>query len=342
MKILENVDLSAYSTMRLGGKARYLSEASSDQELLRLVEWAKSKKQPFIVIGQGSNIVWRDEGFEGLVIVNKILGRKVLGEDSSGATIRLGAGENWDEVVAWTIEHDWGGLELLSKIPGTVGAAPIQNIGAYGQELSKVLVEVEALDTKTMAFGAVVNAACNFGYRTSRFKTTDKGRYAITAVTLKLNKDQPKPPFYESLEEYFKDNGITSYTRQVVRDAVAAIRSAKLPDPSAVNNNGSFFINPVVGKELADKIASRYPDIVSWPTDDGQVKLSAGWLIEQAGFKDIHDPATGMATWKGSALVMVNERASKTADLLAFKKKIVDKVNAMFGVNLQQEPELLP
>ena len=340
--IRENVSLSDYSTMRLGGKSRYLGEAHTDRDIVDLLQWSKQKKVPYIVVGQGSNIVWRDEGFAGLIIVNRIRGREVISEDESGATMRLASGENWDDAVAWVVKQSWSGLEFLSKIPGTVGAAPVQNIGAYGHELSEVLVEVEAYDTESEAFGGIAAAACEFGYRTSRFKTTDKGRFIITGISLRLSKEQPQPPFYESLQSYFDEHSITSYTRETIRDAVTAIRAVKLPDPSRVKNNGSFFINPIVDKSKFERVKHRYPDIKAWPMSDGRIKLSAGWMVERAGLKNMHDKQTGMATWKGSALVVVNERAKKTADLLKFKKKIIDQVQAMFGITIEQEPELLP
>lgn len=342
MNIQENVDLSSHSTMRLGGKARYLSEAASEEDIRDIVEWAKAKQIPFLMIGDGSNIVWRDEGFAGLIIVNRLRGRKILNEDEAGATISIGGGENWDEVVAWTVEKGWSGIEFLSRIPGTVGAAPVQNIGAYGAELADTLIEVEAFDTEHMAFGGIAKEACGFAYRTSRFKGADKGRFLITGIVLKLNKNQPAPPFYESLQAYFDEHKITDYSRETVREAVTAIRGVKLPDPSVVNNNGSFFTNPIISKEQFENLQKRYPDIKGWPTAEGDVKVSAGWLVEKAGFKDFHDQQTGMGTWKGSALVLVNERARHTSDLLEFKQKIVFKVDELFDIVLEQEPELLP
>jgi UDP-N-acetylmuramate dehydrogenase len=342
VNIKENVNLANYSTMRLGGSAKWLAQANSENDIVELLNWAKIHNTPYIMIGQGSNIVWKDEGFPGLVIVNKILGREILKKDEDGLTLRIGAGEVWDDIVAWTVEKGYSGIEFLSRIPGTVGAAPVQNIGAYGSELSETLIEVEAYDTQTQAFEGILKQGCDFGYRSSRFKKADKGRFMITAIVLKLNKRQPTPPFYESLESYFKDHGIKSYTPAVIREAVTAIRKIKLPDPSVVNNNGSFFTNPIIDKTKFDRLLANYPDIKGWPHDN-QVKLSAGWLVEKAGFsKDMHDDRTGIATWKGSALVVVNERARHTADLLTFKQKIVGKVKEMFGVTLEQEPELLP
>lgn len=342
MNIQENVDLSAHSTMRLGGKARWLAEVSSEEEVRELVEWAKAKQAAFLIIGDGSNIVWRDEGFPGLIIVNCLRGRKLLSEDENGATIWVAGGEKWDDVVAWTVEKGWGGIEFLSKIPGTAGAAPVQNIGAYGAELADTLVEVEAFDTQSVAFGGIAKEACGFAYRTSRFKDTDKGRFLITGIVLRLTKSQPAPPFYESLQAYFDEHKITDYSRETIRDAVTAIRSVKLPDPSVVNNNGSFFTNPIIPAEQFEKLKSKYPDIKGWPASDGPTKVAAGWLVEQAGFKGVHDPETGMATWPAQSLVLVNEHAKNTANLLAFKQKIVSKVDELFGIVLEQEPELLP
>lgn len=328
--------------MRLGGNARYLVDIESTDDAVEAVAWAKEHKVPFLVIGRGSNIVWRDEGYDGLIMVNKIPGRQVMSEDESSATLSLASGENWDEVVAWSVEQNLTGLEFLSLIPGTVGAAPIQNIGAYGGELSSVLLEVQTYDSKENCFIGLMSESCDFGYRTSRFKTTDHGRFIITGVVVKLKKANPAPPFYESLQAYLDEHGFSTYTPNVIRNAVIAIRSSKLPDPEKVSNNGSFFTNPVIGDEQFSELQKKYPGIKGWLTDDGQVKLAAGYLVEQAGFRGVHDEATGMATYEKQALVLVNEHANSTADLLAFRQKIIDKVHDMFDVTLEQEPELLP
>jgi UDP-N-acetylmuramate dehydrogenase len=342
MDVKENVSLTAHSTMRLGGNARYLAEATSDEDVEELASWAEEQNVPFMVIGEGSNIVWKDEGFPGLVIVNKIRGRKILSEDEENATILIKAGENWDEAVAWTVEQGWSGIEFMSLIPGTVGAAPVQNIGAYGGELANVTVEVEAFDTRLHSFVGIPKDACDFSYRNSRFKGEDKGRFIITGIVLRLSKKPPHPPFYESLIKYFKEKNISEYSPQVIRQAVISIRSSKLPDPKVIANNGSFFTNPFVSEAEFKSLKQKYPDIKGWPHKDGRVKLAAGWLVEKAGFKGIHDEETGMATWPAQALVLVNEHAQNTADLLKFKQRIVSKVQEMFSVALEQEPELLP
>lgn len=341
MNVVENVSLRDYSAMRLGGKARFFGEAYSENDLKKLTTWAKKQNLPIIVIGEGSNIVWRDEGFKGLIIANRVLGREVLGDEQHSTTIRVGAGENWDEIVEWTVKMNLSGIEFLSAIPGRAGAAPVQNIGAYGAEIAQTLVELNAFDTQTGEFVKIKNKLCGFAYRTSRFKTVDKSRFIITSITLKLSKTPPTPPFYESLEQYLSDHKIRDYTPRTIRKAVIAIRAIKLPSPAKVANNGSFFTNPIIAKDEFEKLQKRYPDIKGWPQGN-KVKVTAGWLVEQAGFKGVHDEQTGMATWPAQALVLVNEHAKNTADLLAFKQKIQSKVHQMFGIVLEQEPELLP
>lgn len=328
--------------MRLGGKARYLCEVTSEDDLAEAVHWARQQNVPFLAIGGGSNIIWRDEGYDGLVIINSILGRQVIDDSGGTVIIKVGAGENWDDVVSWTVEQKLSGIEFLSAIPGKAGGAPVQNIGAYGAELSSVLREVSLYDTVEDSFGSILAENCGFGYRTSRFKTSDKKRFLITSITLALKRDNPKPPFYESLQDYFDEYKIHEFTPEIVRQAVIAIRSIKLPDPRKIANNGSFFTNPFVSADQYAELKKEFPEIKGWPTDDGRIKLAAGWLVEQAGFRGVHDAETGMATNPAQALVLINEHAESTADLLKFKQKIVDKVQKMFGVVLEQEPELLP
>ena len=328
--------------MRLGGSAAYLTEVEERGELAAALDWAAGRRLPVIMIGGGSNIVWRDEGFNGLVIVNKFMRFEDFNEDGTNHYITVGAGETWDEVVRRTVEMGLTGIETLSLIPGTAGATPIQNVGAYGQEIADTLVTVEAFDIKTGAFVTIRGSDCGFGYRTSRFKTTDRGRFFITAVTLHLMRGNLQPPFYAALEKYFSEHAVTEFTPQNVRRAVIDIRSRKLPDPAQVANNGSFFANPVVDEATLAQLAADYGEIPHWQSGTGRVKLSAAWLIEQAGFKDYHDPQTGMATWPNQPLVLVNEHARSTADLLAFKQRIITAVKSRFGVTLEQEPEILP
>lgn len=343
MNIFHGVTLADFSTMHLGGQAAHLAEIHNQTELHEALAWAQNQNLPVIMIGGGSNIFWRDEGFPGLVLVNHVLGYEVFAEDEQNVYVTVGAGENWDSVVARTVEAGLTGIEALSLIPGTAGATPIQNVGAYGQELSQTLTTVQALDSQTGELMNIPAADCAFGYRTSRFKTGDRGRFFITAITLHLTKGVMQPPFYPALQQYLTDHAVTGLTPGAVRDAVIAIRTSKLPDPALVANNGSFFANPVISQgQLAQIQADTDVVVPHWPTREDLVKISAAWLVEQVGFKDYHDKETGMATWAKQPLVLVNEAARSTAQLLAFKQKIVDAVQAKFGITLVQEPELLP
>ena len=342
MNIAQNVPLANYSTMRLGGTAAYMTEVTSRLELQEAVAWASDQQLPFIMIGSGSNIIWKDEGFPGLIILNKIMRFEEQIEDADNYYVTVGSGENWDSVVARTVAAGASGIEALSLIPGTAGATPVQNVGAYGQEISQTLVSVEAYDTQARSFISIPNEACQFGYRTSRFKSTDRGRFLVTAITLHLTLKKPTPPFYNALQTYLNEHNITDYTSAVIRSAVIAIRSSKLPDPTAVANNGSFFANPIINEGLFAQIEADHPGCPHWPVGDGMVKIPAAWLIEKAGFKNCHDVETGMGTWPKQPLVLVNEHAKSTAQLIAFRQKIVGKVQELFDITLEQEPELLP
>lgn len=342
MQILQNVPLSQHSTMRLGGQAAYLCDVTSRQDLEQALAWATEHNLPTLMIGGGSNIIWRDEGFPGLIMVNKIMRFEVQQEDELNYYVTVGAGEDWDSVVARTVEQGLTGIESLSLIPGTAGATPVQNVGAYGQEIAQTLATVEAYDSQAKQFVTLLAMDCNFGYRTSRFKTTDRGRFFITSITLHFTKGTMQPPFYKTLQGYLEEHHITDYSPKSIREAVIAIRSSKLPDPSKIANNGSFFANPIISQDSFEQLRGFYENIPHWPTDDGRVKLAAAWLVENAGFKDFHDAETGMATWPKQSLVLVNEHATSTAQLLKFRQKILDAVNSKFNIVLEQEPELLP
>ncbi|HSW85395.1 MAG TPA: UDP-N-acetylmuramate dehydrogenase [Candidatus Saccharimonadales bacterium] len=341
MNLLQNVSLADYSTMGLGGPAAYLVTINSRQEVLEAWNWAKSKNLPALMIGGGSNIIWSDQGYKGLVMVNRILGFDLRPEDELNYYLTVGSGEIWDSVVERTVVSGLTGIEALSLIPGSTGATPVQNVGAYGQEISETLVSLEAYDTQTNEFVVLANEECDFRYRQSRFKNQDHGRFFITSIFLHLTKGQPEPPFYSSVQRYFETHDITEYTPAAMRAAVIDIRSNKLPDPAKVHNAGSFFANPVVAEDKLIDLRSSFEQLPCWPLETGGAKLSAAWLIEQSGFKNYYDDDTGMATWPKQPLVFVNYKAKSVADLIKFKQKIVDAVNAKFGIELVQEPEQL-
>ena len=328
--------------MKLGGPAAYVLEVENRTDLTTALAWADDQKLPVIMVGGGSNIIWKDEGFAGLLIVNRILRYEVMDEDGTNVYLTIGAGENWDSVVARSVEAGLTGIEGLSLIPGTAGATPVQNVGAYGQEISTSLALLEAYDLHERRFVNIPASECAFAYRTSRFKTTDRGRFFISAITLHLVRGNPQPPYYAAVQQYFSEHQIASITPKALRDAVVDIRTRKLPDPATVPNNGSFFANPVVDEFQYKQLADGYESVPHWPAGEERVKLSAAWLIDQAGFKNYHDQETGMATWPTQSLVFVNEHAASTAALIRFRDKVMGAVQSKFGITLEQEPELLP
>lgn len=329
--------------MHLGGPAAHVAEIHNRPELTAALDWAKQQNLPVVMIGGGSNIIWKDEGFKGLLLVNKVAGYEDFAEDEENHYLTIGAGENWDSVVERSVAGGLTGIEALSLVPGTAGATPIQNVGAYGQEISQTLVSLEVYDIQDSSFKTLAASDCGFSYRNSRFKAgPDRGRFFIMSLTLHLMKANPQAPFYLSVQQYFDQNNIVSPTPADLRQAVVNIREAKLPDPVVVNNCGSFFANPIVDKGVLAQITADFGPPPNWEVGNGQFKLAAAWLIEQAGLKDYHDEATGMATWPTQPLVFVNEKARSTADLLAFRQKIIDTVQQKFHVTLTQEPELLP
>lgn len=342
MKIQENVSLAQYSAMKLGGKARFLAEITNEDELLEALEFASDRSLEMHTIGEGSNTIFSDAGFDGLILVNKV-GGIVDSIENDALVLTVGSGENWDELVEQTVVQGFSDIAALSKIPGTVGAAPVQNIGAYGQQVSDTVISVRAYDLNKRTFITISKEDCDFTYRHSRFNQTDKGRFIITQVTMRLSRKNVSPPFYADVEHYFASHALSpdSVTASDLRRAVSEVRAKKLPDPSVVANCGSFFGNPKVDAATFNKLLREHPQLKSHSTDDGQLKLYAGQLIELAGMKNYRDEKTGMATWKNQALVLVNESARSTADLIEFKQKIVANVQAMFGITLIQEPELV-
>lgn len=340
MDITENVSLKDYSTMRLGGSASYLTSVRSELELINALNYATSNNIQALVIGKGSNILWRDQGFAGLVIINRIRGLEIK-DGGDSVDFRIGAGEDWDAVVEKSVSLGLSGIECLSSIPGTAGATPIQNVGAYGQEIKDVLISVEAIDILQKAKVFLNNSECDFSYRNSVFRK-NQGRYFITFINLRLSKKiSLKTPFYKDLENYFMQNNISNYTPAIVREAVIDIRKQKLPNPKDYYNLGSFFKNPIITKVLFEKLKMNYPDIKGWESPSG-IKISAAWLIDQAGFNNYHDPKSGMATWKNNPLILVNELAKSTLDVITFRDLIINHVREMFGIELEQEPLLLP
>ncbi len=336
MDVHTNIPLKNYVTMRIGGNARFMTDIHSAEEIAEIIARASSQNLPIYVLGGGSNTIVHDEGFDGLVLRNRIPGFEVVADSPTDTTIKIGAGEDWDSVVARTVDMNLSGIECLSAIPGTAGAAPVQNIGAYGQEVAETLVLLEAYDRQSGQIVTITNEQCGFSYRHSIFRGEHAGRYIITTITLRLFKAAPQPPFYKAVQEYLDTNNITIYTPKVLREAVTAIRADKLPDPKERPNNGSFFKNAVIEDWQLGDLRGEYPDIPTYDMPDGRFKVPTGWLIEQAGLKGqlLH----GMRVHDKNALVLINESATGYADLAAARDEIIGAVRDKFRIQIEQEP----
>lgn len=340
MDIRTNIPLKNLTTMKLGGPAQYFSDIHTVQELHDLLVDAQAKNIPVFILGGGSNVIAHDEGYKGLVLRIRLAGFEIIADDLYSTTIKIGAGENWDEVVKRTVDMRLTGIEAMSAIPGTTGAAPVQNVGAYGQEIAETLVSLEAYDRQTNQIVTLQNEDCGFSYRHSIFRGDALGRYVITSVTLKLNKSLPTPPFYDSLQKYFDEHAISVFTQQTVRNAVMAIRADKLPDPAVKPSSGSFFKNALIETWQLTELQSKFPEVKAYDMGDGTHKVYSGWLIEQAGFKGqlLH----GMRVNEKNCLVLINESATSYTDLAAARDEIINKVRDTFRVIIEQEPLEIP
>lgn len=336
MNIHTNIPLRNYTTMRLGGNARFMTDIQTLEDIVEIYHNAAGQNLPIFVLGGGSNVIVRDEGFNGIVVRNRLHGFDIIEDQPDHTTIKIGAGEPWDDVVKRTVDMNLTGIEAMSAIPGTAGAAPVQNVGAYGQEIADTLVSLEAYDSQTDSFVTLTASDCGFSYRDSIFRSSATGRYIITSITLKLYKRAPEPPFYGAVEQYFSAHTITLYTVQAVRDAVIAIRTDKLPDPALLPNTGSFFKNAIVEAWQLTDLKKEYPDIPTYDMPDGTFKIPTGWLIEQAGYKGktLH----GMHVHDKNALVLINESAGSYADLAAARDEIIGAIRDQFRIAITQEP----
>ena len=336
MDVMTNISLKQYTTMKLGGEARYMATADSASDVVSLYRNARRENLPIFVLGGGSNVITHDEVFEGIVLLNKIKGFEVISETDETTDVKIGAGEVWDEVVEKAIELGLQGVEAMSGIPGTAGAAPVQNVGAYGQEIADTLISLEAYDSKTDTIVTISADECDFSYRNSIFRDKEKGRYCILNITLRLNKAEPKPPYYASLQKYIDENDIREVNLSVIRVAVLNIRSEKLPDPAELPSAGSFFKNALVEKWKLEELQKEYSDIPNYAMSDGRYKIPTGWLIDKAGLRGYR--SHGMRVYEKNALVLVNDSASGYDDLAAIREEIVQIVFDKFGIKIEQEP----
>ena len=336
MDVMTNISLKQYTTMKLGGETRFMATADSASDVVSLYRNARKENLPIFVLGGGSNVITHDEVFEGIVLLNKIKGFEVISETDETTDVKIGAGEVWDEVVEKAIGLGLQGIEAMSGIPGTAGAAPVQNVGAYGQEIADTLISLEAYDSKTDTIVTISADECDFSYRNSIFRDKEKGRYCILNITLRLNKAEPKPPYYASLQRYIDENDIREVNLSVIRVAVLNIRSEKLPDPAELPSAGSFFKNALVEKWKLEELQRKYSDIPNYAMSDGRYKIPTGWLIDKAGLRGYR--SHGMRVYEKNALVLVNDSATGYDDLAAIREEIVQIVFDKFGIKIEQEP----
>jgi len=333
IRFSENYSLKQHNTFGIDARAKYFFEFTEIEDLLVFLNSNESlKEEKLIVIGEGSNILFLND-FDGLIIHPNIPGIQVVKEDRQNIWLEVGAGEVWDELVQYAVDFGLGGVENLSLIPGSVGAAPVQNIGAYGQEVGNVVVKVNGFDLNTMAKREFSAGQCEFGYRNSIFKRTFKNSFIITSVVFKLEKFPEYVLNYGQVEEKASAKGEINLS--TIRKAVIEIRQSKLPDVKELGNAGSFFKNPEVHSELTEKLKREFDNLPVYPAKNGKSKLAAGWLIEKAGWKGVRDGEIGVH--EKQALVLVNYGNATGQQIYDFSEKIKQSVFEKFGVELERE-----
>jgi UDP-N-acetylmuramate dehydrogenase len=334
MQIHENYPLKNLNTFGIAANARHYVDIRSMEELHELIDSDIFKNSERLILGGGSNMLFMGD-VQKLVIDITIPGKKVLKETDEFVEIEVGAGENWHEFVQYCVEHDYRGVENLALIPGTVGAAPIQNIGAYGCELKETVECVRGIEISTNTFKEFCNLDCDFGYRTSVFKKKMKNDFIITSVVFKLFKKKEPNASYKDVSQELEKMGITQPKTKDIFDAVVSVRTRKLPDPKVTGNAGSFFKNPYIPKEQYEALKAEYPEIPGYPIDNEQIKVPAAWLIEQCGWKGKRFGDAGVHP--NQALVIVNYGNATGKELVDLSKKIQSSVAEKFGIELEPE-----
>ncbi len=333
LNIHSQYSLKNLNTFRIDVSCKLFVEVNTEEELAWLFKQPETRDNKVLVLGGGSNMLFT-QNYDGLVIKISIKGITVkdFGEDF---LVSAGGGEVWNDFVGYCVSNGYAGVENLTLIPGTVGASPIQNIGAYGVEIKDVLYNCTAFEISTGLFKTFTNAECEFAYRDSVFKSKLKGQYIITAVTYKLQVNASLKTHYGAINEELGRRGIVSTTIADVSHVVADIRVSKLPDPSTIGNAGSFFKNPIITQTQFDTLSQKFPNLPHYPANIDQVKLAAGWLIEQCGFKGMVVGNTG--TWKNQALVLVNHGNATGTEVYEFSENIINTVQNKFGIRLERE-----
>jgi len=338
MKIQKNISLKPFNTFGIEASTSLFTEWNSVTDVVEYAQSTELKKHPRLILGGGSNMLLTQD-FDGLAIKNNILGRKVLSNTEKQAIVKIGGGEVWHEIVLWTISQGWNGMENMSLIPGSMGAAPIQNIGAYGKELKDVFVELEAVNLETGEIRIFTKEECDFGYRNSVFKNELKGQFVIVSVTLQLSKVADFNVSYGTISKEIESKGITELSAKAVSDAVIAIRRSKLPDPKELGNSGSFFKNPIIPQSDYDEVKYEHPNLPAYPAGEGLVKVPAGWLIDQAGWKGKRVGNCGVHSKQ--ALVLVNYGGASGNEIFQLSEDIIADVIQKYGIELEREVNVI-
>jgi UDP-N-acetylmuramate dehydrogenase len=331
--IQHNISLQSLNTFHCEAIAKHFCIIRSTKELTDAIHWANENKLKVLTLGGGSNIIFTKD-FDGLVLKMEIKGVQKLAEQDQIVTLKVGAGENWHHFVQYAIEKGWSGIENLSLIPGTVGASPIQNIGAYGVEVKDVIKNVEVYDLLENKMKTISHHECQFGYRDSIFKQ-NKDRYIIVAVVFQLSTITHLHLEYGAIREELHHRSIKNPNLKDVSNAVIAIRQSKLPNPLKIGNAGSFFKNPIIDSLKHEELTRAFPQIVTYPIDNNYYKVAAGWLIENAGFKGKNDGKVG--TFEKQALVLINYNNATGKDVMAFSEEIIKEVQKKYDLTLERE-----
>jgi UDP-N-acetylmuramate dehydrogenase len=339
MQIQENISLKPYNSFAIDARARYFTQFTSADEIDELFQFkSEDKETNILVLGGGSNILLTQD-FKGLVAINQMLGIEVVKQDDKYIYVRAAAGENWHRFVLYCIENNFAGVENLSLIPGSVGASPMQNIGAYGVEVKDVFYELEAYNITEKKVHNFSVKDCEFGYRESVFKRKYKGQYIITNVTFRLNKEPVFNTSYGAIQQELGKMGVQELSIRAISQAVINIRRSKLPDPKEIGNAGSFFKNPTISKYQFENLKKEFPAIVGFPANDNTVKVAAGWLIEQCGWKGYRKGDAGCHAKQ--ALVLVNYGNARGTDIYNLSTEIMHSVEIKFGIMLEREVNVI-
>lgn len=338
MRIIENQSLQVYNTFGVAAKARYFTIIKHNDDVAMLVQWLQQHQLPYLLIGSGSNILFTDD-YKGLVVHVALTGKQVVTKDKEASYIRAGAGENWHDFVLWTIRQGYAGLENLSLIPGTVGAAPVQNIGAYGVELTDCFSQLEAVDLHTGELRIFDHTACQFAYRDSYFKSVSRGRYLITSVTFRLLNQPQWKTHYAGIQQQLAGKKPTA---QRISDIVIQMRQSKLPDPTLLGNAGSFFKNPLLERQAWLALKEQFANLPGYEQPDQRYKTSAAWLIDQCGWKGYQHADNDAGVYVKHALVLVNHGSATGEELWTLAQQIIDSVEGMFAITLESEPSVIP